>query len=141
MRPSILYEALATDTPLAGMGLRRRIFEDMSLDERPASDGPFIVISFAEFTLSGTSVLEKGPRNIIVAVHQPWLIGRDFTKVNAISNRITKVYSGISQQIGSDGVRVCSIRLRGKTANRSDPGWETITQATTYGVLYNESDL
>ena len=141
MRPSILYESLSSDYALTGLGLRRRIFEDMSLDERPANDGPFVVISFAEFALSGTSVLEKGPRNIIVAVHQPWLLGRDFTKINAISRRISEIYSGISQQSGNDGVRVCAIRLRGKTANRSDPGWETITQAATYGVLYNESDL
>lgn len=139
MMPSILYEALADDAGLANLGLKKRIYEDTSADERPTSDGVFIVVSFMETVLTSKAPLGKGPRNVIVAVHQPWHLGRSYDKINKIIERVTEIYESIVQQSGKDEIRVTEISLTGKSRQFSDPGWQTLTRTATYGVLYQES--
>ena len=139
MMPSILYEALAKDPVLADLGLKKRIYEDMSTDERPTSDGIFIVVSFRETALTSKAPLNKGPRTVIIAVHQPDHLVRSFDKINKVIERVTEIYLKIVQQSGEDKVRVTQIKLTGKSAQRDDPGWKTLTRTATYGVLYQES--
>ena len=140
MQPSLLYEILASDEVLnSALGLKRRIYEDMSLDQRPTSDGLFAVISLNDSNLTTVAPLDRGPRTIVVAVHQPWNLSRSFNKINAVLDRIYQLYSSVSQQSGEDGIRITQIMLKGRGAQRTDPGWETLTRTATYGVLYSET--
>ena len=139
MRPSVLYEALATDTELNNLGVTGdRIKESQSVDSRPFSTGYFITISGDEVLFSTTTVLEKGPRTFVVAVHTSADETRDYTIIDKIISRISKIYKGMENVTGADGCRVSEVRCRGRSGNLVDEGWKTISRTVTYGVLYRE---
>lgn len=139
MMPNIIYQELAADEQLTLLlGGPNRIFESQSVDERPTNTGYFLTINFEETILASPSKLSRGPRTITVAVHRPWEIDRDFTTLTSILNRVDEVLLPIEDRAGSDGVRVTSIRRSGRSGNRSDEGYKTITRTATYGVLHQE---
>lgn len=140
MQPSLLYEALANDAILNSLGLGKQIYEDTSADESPVKDNIFVIISFMETQLTSSAPIGKGPRTVIVAVHHPLHLTRSFQKINKVIERVTQVYSGISQQSGEDGIRITGVKLTGKSRQFTDPGWQTLTRNATYGVLYQEID-
>jgi hypothetical protein len=139
MMPSIIYELLAEDEVLADLGIDGdRIIESQSVDSLPYSDGYFVTISFEELTMSTVSVLARGPRVVIMAVHHNWDIDRDYQPIDKILNRVDQILLPLENAIGTDGVRVSKVMRQGRSANMADEGWKTITRTATYGVLYDE---
>ena len=138
MRPSYFYDILSTDSVLNGLGIDgTRIAEAQSEDERPINSGLFVMVSFEE-TASFVSGIDRGPRTVIFAVHQPWDETRDYDGINKVLNRIHQLFSPIDQGVGNDGVRVSQMQRRMRSGNQVDEGWRTITRWETYGVLYDE---
>lgn len=140
MKPSILYEALAGDSELENLGITDdRIQESQSIDSRPFDIGYFITISSEEPLFSPVTVLERGPRTFVIAVHTSKEYTRDYTTIDDILFRIREIFSGLEDVTGQDGCRVSQVRCRGLSGNLADDGWKTITRNATYGVLYSES--
>lgn len=139
MRPSAIYEALATDTKLQQYGVTEdRIVESQSVDSRPFADGHFITISGDEVLFSGTTAIAKGPRTFTIAVHINSEMSRDYGTIDFILAQASKSLTGIEDVIGADGCRVSQVAKTGRSGNLLDEGWNTITRNATFGVLYDE---
>ena len=130
MRPILIYDLLNTIQP-------GRVHESQSLDSRPHADGYFITVNMEESTIAN-SAIGRGPRTITIAVHHNADIDRNYGPITDILNSIDDVILPITDQIGSDGVRVSQVKRQGRSGNLLDEGWNTITRTATYGVLYNE---
>lgn len=142
MMPSVIYEKLVSDLPLAGMigsvnGVPA-IFELQSVDERPVHDKHFVVIDLQESrqALGGATF---GPQVMQIWVHISSDVSRDFGEITKILNRIDSVILPLVHEVGTDGVRVTQVDRQGRSRNTIDPGWGTATRNALYGVLYDES--
>lgn len=136
MQPSLIYELLASDSPLAGLGVTK-ILESQSIDTRP-DDDYFVTIRMEEPAAGPAQVL--GPRAMTIAVHHPWDQGRDYSPITKILNRIDKLLLLVEQQVGLDGIRVAQVR-RGspqRSGNMTDEAWKTVTRWGNYRVSYDE---
>lgn len=145
MMPSIIYEVLAADAPLAGLlgttapiAENTFIYELQSCDSRPqVGDGKyFIVIDFQETTMIRRRF---GPQIVQVWVHTPMATGADYGHINKILNRIDQLIMPLQLITGTDGVRLTLIEQHGRSRNTIDPGWQTATRNALYGVLYDEA--
>ena len=85
-----------------------------------------------------TSVLEKGPRTFVVAVHTSSDETRDYSIIDKIISRVSEIYREMENVSGADGCRVSQVRCRGRSGNLVDEAWKTINRTVTYGVLYQE---
>lgn len=135
MRPSALYEQLATDADLLVLGIGpSRIKDHESVDTRPFDSGYFIIVRMHEFSYKPS--VERGPRNIEIRVHTPWDRTRKFDKIEQILKRVDDIFKEVEQVTGADGLTISQIRKTGQSENLRDEGWETIAQFCTYHVLY-----
>ena len=139
MMPNLIYQKLANDPELVALGVTPdRIIESQSVDERPFSDSYFVTVAFEEMLVASPSRLSRGERTVTVAVHRSWEIDRDYVPIDRILNRIDEILLNVENEIGTDGVRVTSVRRSSRSGNMADEGWKTITRTSTYGVLYDE---
>ena len=142
MMPNLIPQLLNADSQLLtllGSGTRIAESHTWGIPQLPRpTDGYWLSITFEEMSMSTVTSIAKGPRNITVAVHHPWEIDRDFDTLTSILNRVDEILLPIEQQKGTDGIRVSSVARRGRSRHGEDEGWQTITQSTTYGVLYDE---
>jgi hypothetical protein len=146
MMPSAIFEAITQSQDVIDCGVTPdRVFELQSLDERPCSDGYFVVLDFQESTLYSQTYtgmkngIPKAPRVMVIWVHTPEDKTRDYTIIDRILNRIDDAILSLEQVTGNDGSRVTCVAKQGRSRNLKDPGWKTITRNATYGVLYDES--
>lgn len=148
MIPVIIYEKLANDQYLENeCGITGdRIFELQSIDERPCSDGYFVVINWQESTVYSQTYtgmqngITRAPRVMMLWVHSPKDLGRNYRPIDKILNRIDELLLPIEHEIGTDGIRVTCIAKQGRSGNLVDDGWKTISRNATYGVLYDETN-
>lgn len=135
MRPSGLYERLATDADLLVLGVSpSRIKEYQATDTRPFDSGYFLIVRMNEF--SYVSGVERGPRNVEIRCHVPWNRTRNYDTIEQILNRVDQIYKETEQFTGQDGTVISQIRKTGRSENARDEGWETLYQSSTYHVLY-----
>jgi hypothetical protein len=147
MLPVVIYQKLANDTYLQQQcGITAsRIFELQSVDERPCDDGFFIIVNWQESTIYSQTYtgmrngITKAPRVMMIWVHSPKDIGRNYRPIDKILNRIDDLLLPVEHETGSDGIRVTCIDKQGRSGNLVDDGWKTIARNATYGVLYDES--
>lgn len=137
MMPNLLYQKINADPKIKQLKVTH-IIESQSVDERPISDGYIVTISMDELILATPSALSRGPRTVTIAVHRSWDMDRNYKQLDKILNRIDELLLDIENEMGTDGVRITSIRRTGRSANMADEGWKTITRTSTYGVLYDE---
>lgn len=146
MMPSLLYDVLANDSELTDMigvvpGGAPAIFELQSVDERPIHDDYFIIFDFQETTVGiyGDGLSRLGEQTFQIWVHIALDVDREYNEINAIFNRIDELLLPIEQGVGTDGIRVTSVRLYARSKNTVDPGWDTATRNGLYGVLFDQS--
>lgn len=140
--PNLIPQLLNADsqlTTLLGNGTRIAESQTWGTKDLPRpTDGYWLSVRFREMSFSATTAIPKGPRIVEIAVHHPWEIDRDYSTLTSILNRVDEILSPVEQAKGTDGIRVTSIKLRGRSDNAEDEGWQTITRYSTYGVLYDE---
>lgn len=148
MMPILVYEALANDSVLNGLGIDgSRIYEMQSInrDGRPNADTYFLVVEFQESTIYSQTYtgmrngIPRAPRVMEIACHISWNVDREYNMINRILNAVDDALLPVEQQVGSDNIRVTCIRPSGRSRNLQDDGWETTTRHATYGILYDES--
>lgn len=140
MHPSILHQALSDDADLIALGITpTRIKELQTIDSRPFDSGYWIVFNWLE--QDTYSVIDRGPRDLLVWVHTPINRTRNYLTIERILERINTVYKGVELESGTDGVRVTCVRRTGQSGNLVDEAWETITRNSTFSVLYDKSTL
>jgi hypothetical protein len=137
MMPSAIYELLAADATLQGLlGGSNRIFELQSVDERPISNGYFVIIDMQETAMPLNP--HMGPRTMQIWVHIPADISRDYGPISTILNRIDDILLAMENVVGLDGVRCGQIYRHSRSRNTIDPGWKTATRNALYSVSYDE---
>lgn len=133
-----VHELLAGNPRLVALGVSgQRIKESQSTDEKPFSEGVFVVVNFEEQSLIPT--LNRGPRVLTVWVHSCDDRSRDYRPIDRILSAIDDVFSSVEHYTGSDGVRITGFRRQGRSGNLRDPGWNTIARTATFDLLYDES--
>lgn len=147
MAASALYEILMADSVLnTDLFVAQNIFELQTLNtqERPRSDGPFVVLNWQESTLYSQTYtgmqngIDKAPRVLQVWAHWPSDKSTDYDDLNRILNRVDALFLGLEHVTGTDGQRITVVRRAGRSGNLEDPGYRTITRHAIYGVLYDE---
>lgn len=129
MRPAVIYDVLVDV-------LGDAVTEAQSTDQRPFHQGIFCTVRFEEPVLN--LAIQRGPRIMTVALHQPWNESRDYGPLEDLHFLIHNAFKTVENEVGSDNVMVSSIRRTGGSGNLEDEGWQTIKQTATYGVLYHK---
>lgn len=136
-----VYRALVDDSNLNSLGIASgTVFPNYSMDQRPVEGGAFIILRWEDQPFLGTGTMRgrrrgKGGRNITIWVHIPKSESSDFTKIDAIHDRVEEVLTSMEHSPGTDGYTVTCIEATGRGGDLRDDGFDTITRNAGYRVL------
>lgn len=135
----VVFEALTSNTDLNSVGIDEdSIFHNYSLEERPITGGPFIILRWGEMDRPPFPNV-KSPVRLTLWAHWPLEETNDFTRVDHIIDTCDKVLESVSNVSGTDGYTVTCIRSLGRSGDFKDDGFQTITKNSSYEVLARES--
>jgi hypothetical protein len=145
MSRAAIFTAISQDLALNHLGIGvGTVFANYSLDEKPTSTGPFVILRWQEETGSFTSLgilslprFEGAgpPRRLTIWVHYPIEVSADFDDIDIIFDRIDDALLNLEHVDGGDGFTLTCVRATGRGADMKDEGFQTICRDAGYEVL------
>lgn len=136
MSRAAFFDALVGNPELNGYGINEdTVFHNWSNEERPTDNTPFVILRWEdEAKPIWGSERERGPRNLTLWVHWPLQVTNDFSKINAVLDKIDDVVVDLRDVAGSDGYTLSFVQLGGRSPDLVDDGFETITRNASYQI-------
>lgn len=130
-----IYRALYSDTELNNLGIARtEIFPNYVKDETPTRTKRFLILRWEEIQVN--RAVRTGPTVLTVWAHCPTTLSNDFSKLDAILERVKVVLEGLEHFEGTDGKTVTNVIWTGTGGDFKDPGYDTITKNSAFKVLF-----
>lgn len=140
MSRSAVYDALANDVELNGMGITEdTIFANFSFEERPTGPDPFLILKWESQAL--VNGIHRGPRTLTIWAHIPKESSTDFGDIDVILDRVSDVLVAMEHVTGGEGNVVTSVRAMGTGTDHVDPGYDTIARNAAFEVLSRKSAI
>lgn len=140
MSRAAIYSAISSDDALNDLGIDEdSLFTNYSMDEKPLESGPFVILRWEDQKPPVFSDVDqpitKSARTLTVWAHYPVESSTDFTRVDAILNRIDEVLRVLEQVSGDDGEIVTLVTVFGRSGDLHDEAFKTISRNARYEVL------
>ena len=145
MSRAVVYDAIVNDSELNALGITSdTVFPNYANDKRPTDTGPFIIIRWESQPYLGASRLGgfgsgsgmgRGARDMTVWVHIPKEQSTDFTRIDAILDRLDDILTPLEHEAGADGYTLTCVRPTGRGGDNRDDGFDTIVRNAAYKIL------
>lgn len=131
----VVFEAIASNEELNSLGIQESsIFHNYSLEERPITGGPFIILRWGEMDRPPFPEV-KSPVRLTLWAHWPLEETNDFTRIDRLIDICDEALESIVDTSGSDGYTVTCVRSLGRSGDFKDDGFQTISKNSSYEVL------
>ena len=135
MSRAAVFEAITSNEDLNALGITQdSVFHNYTLEERPISSGPFMILRWGEIDSPPFRGV-KSPVRLTLWTHWPLEETNDFSKIDKIIDICDHVLGEMVDDSGVDGYTVTCVRPTGRSSDLKDDGFQTITKNAGYEVL------
>lgn len=134
MARDAIYSLLKNDAQLTMMGgTGWVVLPNFSGDQRPNDAGGFMVIRWGVTDFDPT-VQANAAHHFDLWVHFPALLTTDFTRIDAIVDRVDEVFTAANETttLGADGWSLVGVDQQGRSGDLIDGGYQTICRRASY---------
>lgn len=145
MSRDAIYQAIINDEDLNELGIdATTVFPNYALDQRPTDNGIFLILRWESQPYVGASTLGgfgsgtgmgRGARDLTVWAHLSREESSDFTRLDAVLDRLDIILVDMEHVSGSDGYTLTCVRPTGRSSDLRDDGFDTITRNAGYKIL------
>lgn len=145
MSRDAVYRAIVDDEELNELGINvSTVFPNYASDDRPSDSGLFLILRWESQPYLGASTLGgfgsgtgmgRGARDLTIWAHLPKEESSDFTRLDAVLDRLDELFREMEHVAGADGYTLTCIRPTGRSSDFRDNGFDTITRNAGYKVL------
>jgi hypothetical protein len=126
-----VYTLLVGDTALSAMGVTAgTVIQDNAVDTMRQT--PFVVLRWEEVTPRWALAGSRGKQVLTVWAHDR---GGDYTRINAVLDRIKEIFIPVEHFAGADGRTITQLDWRGESADLYDDGFKTLCRNHAYDVV------
>lgn len=138
MSRNATFEILANTSDLNALGINRdSIWHNWTLEERPNSTGPFVILQWgAQDAPPFQQEPTKSPERLSLWIHFPKEDSEDFTQIQRVLDRIDTALFDARDVPGSDGYTLSFVRATGRSGDLNDTGFNTISKNAGYEIFY-----